>query len=92
MFLANLIILFYIFIILANIISTLRFSTLEGMECNADPLIQTKLNQADILKIEKQINEWNVEQINKDITSLNLKCNEAIKAKEEMDAMREDLD
>ena len=92
MFLANLIILFYIFIILANIISTLRFSTLEGMECNADPLIQTKLNQADILKIEKQINEWNVEQINKDITSLNLKCNEAHKAKEEMDAMREDLD
>ena len=91
MFLANLIILFYIFIILANIISTLRFSTLEGMECNADPLIQTKLNQADILKIEKQINEWNVEQINKDITSLNVKCNEAIK-KEEMDAMREDLD
>ena len=67
MFLANLIILFYIFIILANIISTLRFSTLEGMECNADPLIQTKLNQADILKIEKQINEWNVVQINKDI-------------------------
>ena len=40
MFLANLIILVYIFIILANIISTLRFPTLEGMECNADPLIQ----------------------------------------------------
>ena len=93
MFLVKLMICFYIIIILASIISNIsniskiQFNSLEGME-SLDPLTQAKLNSADIISLEKKVNSWNIDKINKDITSLNKKCGEAIKARDEMKEMR----
>ena len=92
MFLVKLMICFYIIIILASIIcniSKIEFNSLEGME-SLDPLTQAKLNIADIMNLEKQVNGWNINKINKDITSLNKKCGEAMKARDEMKEMREE--
>ena len=92
MFLVKLMICFYIIIILASIISNIskiKFNSLEGME-SLDPLTQAKLNNADIISLGKKVNSWNIDKINKDITSLNKKCGEAIKARDEMKEMREE--
>ena len=95
MFLVKLMICFYIIIILASIISNIsniskiQFNSLEGME-SLDPLTQAKLNSADIISLEKKVNSWNIDKINKDITSLNKKCGEAMKARDEMKEMREE--
>lgn len=92
MFLVKLMICFYIIIILASIISNIskiKFNSLEGME-SLDPLTQAKLNNADIISLGKKVNSWNIDKINKDITSLNKKCGEAMKARDEMKEMREE--
>jgi hypothetical protein len=92
MFLVKLMICFYIIIILASIIcniSKIKFNSLEGME-SLDPLTQAKLNTADIITLEKKVNSWNIDKINKDITSLNKKCGEAMKARDEMKKMRKE--
>lgn len=92
MFLVKLMICFYIIIILASIIcniSKIQFNSLEGME-SLDPLTQAKLNTADIITLEKKVNSWNIDKINKDITSLNKKCGEAMKARDEMKKMRKE--
>lgn len=92
MFLVKLMICFYIIIILASIISNIskiKFNSLEGME-SLDPLTQAKLNSADIISLGKKVNSWNIDKINKDITSLNKKCDEAMKAIDEIDKMKEE--
>ena len=89
MFLVKLMICFYIIIILASIISNIskiKFNLFEGME-SLDPLTQAKLNKADIIKLEKEVKEWNIDKLNKDISDLNEKCGEAIKARDEMNSM-----
>lgn len=79
----------YILIILGSIISKINFKIFEGME-SLDPLTQAKLNKADIIKLEKEINEWNINKINNDIKDLNKKCDEAIKARDEMKEMQDE--
>ena len=80
---------FYILIILGSIMSKIKFNLFEGME-SLDPLTQAKLNKADIVKLEKEVKEWNIDKLNKDISDLNKKCGEAIKARDEMNSMREE--
>ena len=88
MFLVKLMMFFYILIILGSIMSKIKINLFEGME-SLDPLTQAKLNTSDIIKLEKQVNEWNIDKLNNDISDLNKKCDEAIKARDEMEAMRE---
>ena len=88
MFLVKLMMFFYILIILGSIMSKIKINLFEGME-SLDPLTQAKLNKTDIIKLEKQVNEWNIDKLNNDISDLNKKCDEAIKARDEMEAMRE---
>ena len=88
MFLVKLMICFYIIIILGSIMSKIKINLFEGME-SLDPLTQAKLNKADIIKLEKDVNKWNIDKLNNDISDLNKKCDEAIKARDEMEAMRE---
>tara|TARA_Y100001970_G_C13821696_1_gene645214 strand:+ start:177 stop:440 length:264 start_codon:yes stop_codon:yes gene_type:complete len=86
MFLVKIMIYFYILIILGSIMSKIRINLFEGME-SLDPLTQAKLNKADIIKLEKEVKEWNIDKLNKDISDLNEKCGEAIKARDEMKSM-----
>ena len=79
---------FYILIILGSIISKIKFNLFEGME-SLDPLTQAKLNKADIIKLEEQVNEWNIDKLNNDISDLNKKCDEAIKARDEINLMNQ---
>jgi len=91
MFLVKFMICFYILIILGSIICNIFFNVLEGADETLDPLTQAKLNQAEILKVEKQVNDWNIEQINNDINSLNEKCEDAVKAHDELKQTNENM-
>jgi hypothetical protein len=86
MFLVKLMICFYIIIILASIIcniSKIEFNSLEGMK-SLDPLTQAKLNTDDIINLKKEVNRLNIDKINKDITRLNKKCGQAVKARDKI--------